>query len=1046
MEAHPTSVKSWLQAMGFSPANGKNGLWRKDYAAHGPYRIAVELLVDDPTGCRIDYGPRIRRGRSTAGPAERKENLVRLECVNRLLEIGYAPGHIELDPYGRGNAGLDIGVRDAGGCGYLLIDCRAWGKPYNNALQTMVQNDYKKDQLFHYYLLDTNVQYVCLYTSAPDGDDGLKYNTGIVAMAPFRGCGSPSEIYERWDKIFQSKGLFEDDAAPYRVRFTGIKKAELKPLEQADVDESDGTLFNTFAEILRRHVISDKNNAYNVIFNLILCKIVDEDTVAGPDEEMGFQWKEGETAEEVLERLSALYQTGVTAYLGIALTDFADSQLDAELERLPASPPDAAAGIKALFRRFKLYKSNEFAFKEILDERTFRDNARIVKAVVKLLERFRFKEPSKQPFLGDFFERLLNIGVKQEAGQFFTPIPVAAYNCMAIPFEAVMARKIAAGEELFLPYTIDYACGSGHFLTEALRRVGRLVAACRPEELRTQEQRDRLAVWQTANGWAREFVYGIEKDFRLVKTSKVACFLHGDGGANVLYADGLAGFDSPTFHGRLRADGPAADHPQFDVLIANPPYSVENFKYTMKDGERCFELFPHVTDKSDNIECLFIERAKQLLVPGGFAAIILPSSLLLNQGIHQKARELLLKYFRIVGIVEFGNQTFAATGQRTVNLHLERRANDEWQRAAAAAHAFLDGLATGDEPRELIWNGRGGVFAAYCAAAHADRAPDAYRTALAAEAFREREAVRLMYFMLARDQPVVIAHSREGDEEKLFLGYEHSDRKKYEGIHPYPHTADKKIVSVLHDELRTDHPDKISTYMYANFLGRPLPPVGENLAKHLDVRPLHDLLDLASEDFKARVFIDSLDNIYAPVTAYELVSLADSSVAEVLDHLRKPVKKSNRTSGVYPYYGASGKAGLIDAYLFDEDLVLIGEDGAKWSEYEHTAYAISGKSWVNNHAHVIRVNKKRLLEAYLVAVFNRLDFSYLKRRPNGGKLLKSELVSIKFPLPPLEQQRAIVAEMERAPAGRARYEALDRRLGIAGAEGAPTEQRKERRR
>lgn len=119
------------------------------------------------------------------------------------------------------------------------------------------------------------------------------------------------------------------------------------------------------------------------------------------------------------------------------------------------------------------------------------------------------------------------------------------------------------------------------------------------------------------------------------------------------------------------------DNKQFDIIISNPPYSVSAFKGLM-DEEKAklgFELYNRLTDQSSEIECLFIERTKQLLKDGGVAGIILPSSILSNTGIYSQTREILFKHFEILGIAELGSNTFMATGTNTVTLFLRRRNN-----------------------------------------------------------------------------------------------------------------------------------------------------------------------------------------------------------------------------------------------------------------------------------------------------------------------------------------------------------------------------------
>ena len=91
-------------------------------------------------------------------------------------------------------------------------------------------------------------------------------------------------------------------------------------------------------------------------------------------------------------------------------------------------------------------------------------------------------------------------------------------------------------------------------------------------------------------------------------------------------------------------------------------------------------------------------------------------------------------------------------------------------------------------------------------------------------------------------------------------------------------------------------------------------------------------------------------------------------VCEILDNLRKPVTKKDRTAGIYPYYGASGIQDYVDSYIFDGRFLLVGEDGAKWGASDKSAFIIEGKSWVNNHAHILKVSDKIidiLIEYYL---------------------------------------------------------------------------------
>lgn len=128
-------------------------------------------------------------------------------------------------------------------------------------------------------------------------------------------------------------------------------------------------------------------------------------------------------------------------------------------------------------------------------------------------------------------------------------------------------------------------------------------------------------------------------------------------------------------------------------------------------------------------------------------------------------------------------------------------------------------------------------------------------------------------------------------------------------------------------------------------------------------------------------------------------------LCDILNNIRKPISSSDRQKGSYPYYGASGIIDYVDDFLFDERLLLVGEDGAKWGAYENTAFLVEGKYWVNNHAHVLRPNliNDKLLESYLVKL-NLLPYITGAAPP---KLTLGKLKEIPIPVPdsPKEQKK-----------------------------------------
>lgn len=139
-------------------------------------------------------------------------------------------------------------------------------------------------------------------------------------------------------------------------------------------------------------------------------------------------------------------------------------------------------------------------------------------------------------------------------------------------------------------------------------------------------------------------------------------------------------------------------------------------------------------------------------------------------------------------------------------------------------------------------------------------------------------------------------------------------------------------------------------------------------------------------------------------------------LCEILDHKRKPITKSDRVAGPYPYYGATCIQDYVANYLFDEPLVLVGEDGAKWGSGDATAFPVDGKVWVNNHAHVLRPRRSILLDNWLIHYLNHSDLSEYVSGVTVPKLNQGNLRQIPIPLPPLPEQQRIVGILDEAVA------------------------------
>lgn len=134
-------------------------------------------------------------------------------------------------------------------------------------------------------------------------------------------------------------------------------------------------------------------------------------------------------------------------------------------------------------------------------------------------------------------------------------------------------------------------------------------------------------------------------------------------------------------------------------------------------------------------------------------------------------------------------------------------------------------------------------------------------------------------------------------------------------------------------------------------------------------------------------------------------------VCEVLDKLRKPVTKSDRVTGQYPYYGATGIQDYVADYIFDGRYLLLGEDGAKWGANDKSSFIIEGKSWVNNHAHILRINED-YMDVFVMYYLNNKDLSEYITGAVVPKLTQAAMVKIPIPAISISDQQRIVAELD----------------------------------
>ena len=140
-------------------------------------------------------------------------------------------------------------------------------------------------------------------------------------------------------------------------------------------------------------------------------------------------------------------------------------------------------------------------------------------------------------------------------------------------------------------------------------------------------------------------------------------------------------------------------------------------------------------------------------------------------------------------------------------------------------------------------------------------------------------------------------------------------------------------------------------------------------------------------------------------------------ISENLDSRRKPVTSSDRKEGIFPYYGASGIVDYVEDYIFDEDILLISEDGANLlMRSTPIAFSVSGKVWVNNHAHVVRF-KDRSMQNYVEKYFSLIDITCSITGSAQPKLNQSSLNAMLIPIPEkrlLDSYLGIVKQVDKS--------------------------------
>lgn len=621
---------------------------------------------------KIIYPSNLDTGANTTTNFSQPENFVVLECVCRLLEKGYEPQTIFLEKsWTLGHTGksgrADITVYDKDDKGnpqqvYLIIECKRAGGEYKDARKEMFEDPDGK-QLFSYWAQARSAKWLQLYASDYNEEkDEITFQEEVIrsyddenvealakedsSVLVFKNASTAQDAFIVWDetyakKVYNNNIIFGSDATAYKIGNLPIKFGKLKPFRKED------GITDAFREILRHNSISDKENAFNKLLSLFICKFVDEEMHNNPDDIMYFQYVDGsDNYYKLYERLLGLFQIGMKDFLKEDVFYLENDYIRKTLDQFTGKRRnELEKELVDKFQKTKMLSCQVFAFREVYNEKLFLQNGKVLVEVVELFQNYRMAYTSKEQLLGDLFENLLNQGFKQEAGQFFTPIPITRFVWNSLPIE-----RFLDANKLTVPRVVDFACGSGHFLTEGISAISDFY----------NDGKKELVI--TDKGISKCF-FGVDKDNRLARVSKVAMLLNGANDANIMAADGLE-HDENFYQGGLHS---------FDILVANPPYSVDGFKtHESRKVQNAYETIKLMSFTCKDIQNVFVERMHHLLKPKGIAGIVMPSSILNGtDNASIKTRKIILQHFHVRAIASFAGKTFGETNTSTIILFLE---------------------------------------------------------------------------------------------------------------------------------------------------------------------------------------------------------------------------------------------------------------------------------------------------------------------------------------------------------------------------------------
>ncbi|EJW5379178.1 N-6 DNA methylase [Campylobacter jejuni] len=1030
-------------------------------------------LLIDYKNQSINYPKEIKIHDKTTSNFSHPENFVVFECVHRLLEKGYKAEHLELEPkwnLGRDKKGgkADILVKDNENNPYLIIECKTTDSKNSEFIKEWNRMQEDGGQLFSYFQQEKGVKYLCLYTS--DFSDKLEYKNYIIQaydneeylkekelQNSYKKSNNNIELFKTWKESYElqyfKQGIFEANVNAYKILEITPTFDNLKELKE------EGK-YHEFAKILRKHNISGKENAFDKLVNIFLCKIYDE-TFNKNNLKFGYFGVMADTYANMQDRLMWLYKEAMKEFLGEKITFVSNEDIEKDFKQLKIKTLKEV--MQNYIKELKFYSNNDFAFLEVHNKELFLKNALVLKEIVELFANYKLTQNSTNQFLGNLFELFLQKGMKQDEGQFFTPIQICEFIMYSLPLQEMLSKNSKALR------VIDYACGAGHFLNTYANELKRYLTE---DELKEHYKN----------------IYGIEKEYRLSKVSKVSSAMYGQNEINILYADALASFElANTNNLEGEKAKPQIESNSFDLLIANPPYSVKGFLETLSDkSKNTYKLFNDDIniETNNSIECFFCERANQILNDNAKAAIILPSSILNKDSIYKNTREILFQNFDFIAIVELGNQTFGATGTNTIILFLRKKETFKQENHLISQDYSLikerieaENLKDNESfyqnylntycdfrkfDKELYSNFLNGnldsklaELEAFKDYRNAFRQTSDYKKLKESKIYKESkdkqdledkaflayaqaiEKDKLLYFSLSLNQEVLIIKSPSDiKEQKKFLGYEWSNRKGDEGLKE----LHEPYLSPLFERGNPQNETKLNTLICKAFL-KTLSDIPKDLQGYASKARLIDMMDFEKVEFNKAISLNvkSRDELnpfknskFELVRLGEVCDLFNGYAFKKTDYVEKSNTLLIRMGNIRPNgeFDAEHKIQYLpdnfnnkykDYLLNDSDVIIAMTDMGNAMNILGVPTIVKNK---NNRNFLLnqRVGKlfnfsEKIIVQYLKYALSSNEVKkQFKLQGYGGlqiNLGKTQILSTKIPLPPLEIQKQIVAECEK---------------------------------